>query len=138
MSISFHPQLVGEDSPEIADELKRLIDALDFSVVSTTHDFEWARQASVLLPMAAWAEEKGTYTNYAGRIQITNRSVMPPGDAQPLHVLMTELLGLSGLRIPHEPAAVFEWIGREIPLYAGFDYDAIGLLGVLPSAVPQE
>src|SRR5438477_2691747 len=56
MWISFHPQLVGDDAPEIIAELKRLIAALDFSVVSTTHDFEWARRAAVLLPMAAWAE----------------------------------------------------------------------------------
>jgi NADH-quinone oxidoreductase subunit G len=138
MWISFHPQMVGDDAPEVISELKRLIEALEFSVVSTTHDFEWARKASILIPMAAWAEEKGTYTNYAGRVQMTNRAVMPPGDAQPLHVLMAELLGLSGLQVSSDPSAIFEWIGREVPLYMGIDYDAVGLLGVLPSAAPQE
>lgn len=138
MWISFHPQLAGEDAPEIISELKRLIDALEFSVVSTTHDFEWARRASVLLPMAAWAEEKGTYTNYAGRVQIANRAVMPPGDAQPLHVLMAELLTLSGVQAPPDPSAIFDWISREVPLYAGLDYDAIGLLGATSAQAPQE
>src|SRR5947208_4449485 len=51
MWISFHPQLVGEDPPEILEDLRELIAALEFSVVSTTHDFGWARAASVLLPM---------------------------------------------------------------------------------------
>ena len=125
MWIAFHPQLVGEDAQEIIAELKRLIAALEFSVVSTTHDFEWARAASVLLPMAAWAEEKGTYTNYAGRIQITNRGVMPPGDAQPLHVMMAELLGLSGASASSDPDAIFDSISREIPKNSGMDYDSI-------------
>ncbi len=130
--ISFHPQLVGDDAREIIGELQRLIAALEFSVVSTTHDFAWAHSASVLLPMAAWTEEKGTYTNYAGRVQITQRAVMPPGDAQPLHVLMAKLL-----QVPTDPAVIFEMIGREVPAYSGLDYDTIGLLGA-PAAAPEE
>ena len=131
MWIAFHPQLVGEDAPETIAALKKLIATLEFSVVSTTHDFEWARAASVLLPMAAWAEEKGTYTNYAGRIQITNRAVMPPGDALPLHVMMAELLKLSGARTSSDPETIFNTISREIPKYAGMDYDSIGALGLM-------
>ena len=118
--------------------LKKLIAALEFTVVSTPGDFEWAHAASVLLPMAAWAEEKGTFTNYAGRVQITNRAVMPPRDAQPLHVMMAELLSLSGDKVPSEPAAIFDLIGREVPRYAGIDYDTIGPLGVMPVEMPQE
>jgi NADH-quinone oxidoreductase subunit G len=135
--ISFHPQLVGDDAPEIVDELQRLIAALEFSVVSTTHQFEWAAKASVLLPMAAWSEELGTYTNYAGRVQLTNRAVMPPGEAQPLHLMMAELLLLSGVQIPHEPAVIFELLSREVPAYGGMDYDSIGLLGAA-AAQPVE
>ena len=138
MWISFHPQLVGEDSPEIIAELKRLIDALDFSVVSTTHDFEWTRKASVRLPMAAWTEETGTYTNYAGRVQITNRAVMPPGEAQPLHVFIAGLLTLSDVQTSLEPADIFERIGAEVPMYSGIDYERIGLLGMAPAQTPQE
>ena len=138
MWISFHPQLVGDDTLEIVSEFKRLIDALEFSVVSTTHRFDWAAKASVQMPMAAWAEEQGTFTNYAGRVQISNRAVMPPGDAQPLHILMAELLELSGLQVPREPAAIFERMRLEIPLYSGIDYDSIGPLGVAPLQTPQE
>jgi NADH-quinone oxidoreductase subunit G len=138
MWISFHPQLVGEDAPDIIVELRRLVDALEFSVVSTTHQFAWAQKASVLLPMAAWAEEKGTYTNYAGRVQITNRAIMPPGAAQPLHVFMAKLLELSGIQVSREPSAIFDWIGREVPLYSGMGYDALGPLGIAPAPAPQE
>jgi predicted molibdopterin-dependent oxidoreductase YjgC len=138
MWISFHPQLVGDDPPEVIAELKRLIDALEFSVVSTTHDFEWARNASVRVPMVAWAEETGTFTNYAGRVQITNRAVQPLGDALPLHGMMAELLELSDVRVSPEPSAIFEWISRDVPLYSGLRYDSIGLSGVVPAPAPQE
>lgn len=138
MWISFHPQMVGEDAPAILEELRQLISALDFSVVSTTHDFEWARQASVLIPMASWAEEQGTFTNYTGRIQITNRAVMPPGSAQPLHVIMAELLQLAGVEASRDPKSIFEWISREIPAYTDTNYDTIGLLGTAPVPTPQE
>jgi NADH-quinone oxidoreductase subunit G len=138
MWIAFHPQLVGVDAPEIIQELQRLLAALEFSVVSTTHTFEWASGASVLLPMAAWSEEEGTYTNYAGRVQITNRAVIPPGSALPLHIMLAEMLSLSGVDVAHEPSAIFQWITREVPAYAGMDYDAIGSMGTAAAPAPQE
>jgi formate dehydrogenase major subunit len=138
MWISFHPQLVGEDAAEAIAELKSLIAALEFSVVSTPHDFDWAREASVLIPMAAWAEETGTYTNYAGRVQLAKRAVQPPGEAQPLHALMAELLELSGVDVSANPNVIFEWLSREVPLYAGMNYDTLGVLGMAPAQTPQE
>lgn len=137
MWIAFHPQLVGEDAPEIIEDLRQLIASLEFSVVSTTHEFEWARQATFLVPMASWAEEKGTYTNYAGRIQMTNRAVMPPGDALPLHVYMSDLLKLSGIQVSADPGAIFDWITREVAAYNGLDYDAVGLSGAAPAQPVQ-
>jgi NADH-quinone oxidoreductase subunit G len=133
MWIAFHPQMVGEDAPEIIEGLRQLIGALEFSVVSTTHDFDWAKKASILLPMASWAEENGTYTNYAGRVQRTNRAVMPVGEAQPLHVMMSELLSLAEVQVSTDPSAIFEWMSREVPAYKDMDYDTIGLLGMAPA-----
>jgi NADH-quinone oxidoreductase subunit G len=131
--IVFHPQLVGDDPAETISELRQLLAALEFSVVSTTHDFDWTHTASIRVPMAAWAEEKGTYTNYSGRVQITTRAVMPPGDALPLHVMMVEMLKLSNVQVTTDPGTIFEWLGRETPMYAGMDYDSISLLGQLPA-----
>jgi predicted molibdopterin-dependent oxidoreductase YjgC len=88
--------------------------------------------------MASWAEEKGTYTNYDGRIQITNRAVLPPGDAQPLHVMIAELLNRSNSPVSDDPATIFEAIAREVSRYDGLDYDAIGPLGAMPAEAPQE
>jgi predicted molibdopterin-dependent oxidoreductase YjgC len=80
--------------------------------------------------MAGWAEETGTYTNFAGRVQITNRAVDPLGHAQPLHTMMSKLLAQTGTPVSSDPAAVFEWIAREVAGYAGMDYESIGPLGI--------
>jgi predicted molibdopterin-dependent oxidoreductase YjgC len=132
MWIAFHPQLVGADAAEVIAQIQRLIAALEFSVISTTHQFEWARKATIQLPMAAWAEEKGTFTNYAGRVQISARAVSPPGEALPLHVMMVEMLKRSNIQVSKDPAAIFEWLAREVGSYHGLDYDMIGPLGALP------
>ena len=138
MWISFHPQLVGDDPQNSLAGLEKLIASLEFSVVSTTHEFPWMAGATVVLPMAGWAEETGTYTNYAGRVQLGNHAVQPPGEALPLHRLMSTLLGLSGIQVSPDPAAIFEWIAREVPPYAGMDYDSIGPLGMQGSYAPKQ
>jgi NADH-quinone oxidoreductase subunit G len=134
MWIAFHPQLVGEDAPAITSGLESLLGALEFSVVSTTHRFEWASKASVLLPMAAWAEETGAYTNFDGRVQLTRRAVAPPGEAVPLHAMMAGLLTLSGVQVSPDPAAIFEWLARETPAYSGLTHEALGALGIRTAA----
>ena len=130
MWIAFHPQLVGDDAADTLGKLQQLIHALDYSVVSTTHEFSWAADATVLLPMAAWAEETGTYTNYAGRVQIARRAVAPAGESLPLHTMMSQLLGFSGIQVSPDSAAIFEWMARETPVYSGMSYEALGKLGL--------
>jgi NADH-quinone oxidoreductase subunit G len=130
MWIAFHPQLVGEDAPDVVSNLDRLLRALDYSVVSTTHEFAWTANATVVLPMAGWAEETGTYTNYAGRVQIANRAVAPAGESLPLHTMMSQLLGFSGTQVSPDPAAIFDWMARETPAYSGMTHAALGSLGL--------
>ena len=107
-------------------------------MVSTPFDFEWARKASILLPMAAWSEETGTYTNYAGRVQIANCGIKTTGNIWPLHRLMATMLRLSGERVADDPAAIFEAIASDVPRYAEMNYDLIGPLGALPVGRPGQ
>jgi NADH-quinone oxidoreductase subunit G len=130
MWISFHPQLVGEDDPVVLSSLERLLRGLEYSVVSTTHEFLWTTNASVVLPMAAWAEESGTYTNFSGRVQIANRAVAPAGESRPLYTMMSQLLGFAGTQVTPDPAAIFDWMARETPAYSGMTHAALGSLGL--------
>jgi NADH-quinone oxidoreductase subunit G len=127
--ITFHPQLVGEDPPEVIDALKRILSAVEFSAVATTHAFDWTRLASAVLPMAAWSEETGTYTNYAGRVQLARRAVAPAGKSRPLAHLIAGLLSLRGESMPGQPDAIFAMLAREVESYRGLDYETIGPLG---------
>jgi NADH-quinone oxidoreductase subunit G len=129
MWIAFHPQLVGEDAADVVSNLERLLRALDYCVVSTTHEFPWMANATTVLPMAAWAEETGTYTNYAGRVQIANRAVAPAGESLPLHTMMSQLLSFSGTQVSPDPPAIFDWMARETPAYSGMTHSALGSLG---------
>jgi NADH-quinone oxidoreductase subunit G len=138
MWIAFHPQMVGEDQLTVLEHLARLIDLLEFSVVSTTHPFPWLAKASIVLPMAAWAEENGTYTNFAGRVQLTKRAVSPPGAALPLHRMISEMLRADGVEVEPKPDAIFEWLSSETPAYAGLHYDALGPLGCQRVEASQE
>jgi hypothetical protein len=50
---------------------------------------------------------------------------------------MAELLILSGVDVPRDPAPIFESMSREVPVYTGMDYDSIGALGASVQT-PQE
>ena len=75
--------------------------------------------ASVILPMAAFAETAGSFVNTEGRLQAVYATVNPPGEARPgwkiLRVLGT-LLGLPGFELDSvEEARAACLNGREIP-----------------------
>ena len=51
---------------------------------------------------------------------------------------MSELLHLFGVQVSSDPAAIFEWLSREMPAYGNLDYEAIGLMGTATAATPEE
>lgn len=94
--IYFKPLIgrAGDDEKEtlIAD----LVDALEYSVVIAPYKANWQKAASVLLPVAAWTEEEGTYTNYQGRVQFAGQAMLAEGDAMPAWEVFAGLLYASG------------------------------------------
>jgi hypothetical protein len=51
--------------------------------------------------------------------------------------MMSIMLGLSGVQVSNDPAAIFEWMTRETKGYTGLSYMALGALGV-PTAQETE
>jgi len=64
----------------------------EFVVYQGTEETEAMAYASVVLPMAAPAEQDGTWTNCEGRVQGLSRAVAPPGEAKPAWRIFSELL----------------------------------------------
>jgi len=69
----------------------RAVESVDFLVHCDVLKSEMLDHADVVLPLAAWAEEDGTYLNCERRISLARRAVAPPGEARPALWVFTEL-----------------------------------------------
>jgi len=97
-----------------------LVGRLEYSVVLATHKAEWHTAASVVLPVAGWSEEEGTYTNFHGRVQFAGKAVEPGGNALPLWEVFAMLLHASGAESPWmAPAQVFSSMAENEAAYRG-------------------
>jgi predicted molibdopterin-dependent oxidoreductase YjgC len=109
-----------------------LVEALEYSVVLASHKADWQREASVMLPVAAWSEEDGTYTNYQGRVQYAGSAIEPPGDALPVWEVFSRLLQASGVtQLWLSAFDVLSTMADSIPAFRGISVDRTRLPGVL-------
>jgi NADH-quinone oxidoreductase subunit G len=121
--VLYLPPLVGEEDPATLTALGGLLRGVPFSVVLTTHEATWLSAASLVLPVAAWSEVEGTYTNYDGRVQQFNRALQPPGQARPASDVLVGLLDRAGwLRGASSPGDLFAKLASEVPAYTGLSY----------------
>jgi assimilatory nitrate reductase catalytic subunit len=89
----------------VTEQLRRL----DLLVVADSVPSETAQLADVVLPVAQWAEERGTMTSLEGRILRRRRAVSPPqGVWTDLEVLsaLAARLGREAKEFPADPDAV--------------------------------
>jgi predicted molibdopterin-dependent oxidoreductase YjgC len=124
---------VKRDSAQVAEaKLAELVRALDYSVVLASQISDWHGEASVVLPIAAWSEEDGTYTNYEGRVQMAGKAVEPPGDALPAWEVFAMLIHHGGQPSPWMSAAeVFAELSREGEAFQGLKLRDAALPGVV-------
>jgi predicted molibdopterin-dependent oxidoreductase YjgC len=116
--IYFKP-LVRREGDEAAELLlAELVNALEYSVVLASHKADWQSAASAVLPVAAWSEEEGSYTNYQGRVQLAGKAVEPGGDILPVWEVFAMLLHASGAKSPWmSPDDVFLTLIESVPTY---------------------
>jgi NADH-quinone oxidoreductase subunit G len=131
--VMYFKPLVRRDSDDEAErQISELIGALEYSVVLATHQADWQAAASVLLPVAAWSEEDGTYTNFQGRVQLAGRAIEPGGDALPVWEVFAMLLHASGTESPWMSAAdVFATMTEQEAAYRDIGLEQTRLPGVL-------
>jgi predicted molibdopterin-dependent oxidoreductase YjgC len=117
---------------EVEGRIFELIDMLEYSVVLAAHRAEWQASASVLLPVAAWSEEDGTYTNFQGRVQFAGKAIEPGGDALPVWEVFAMLLHASGAESPWMSAQdVFSSLTASEAAYRGLTIDQTRLPGAI-------
>src|SRR5690606_7602670 len=59
-------------------------------------------RADLILPAAAYTEKNATYVNLEGRVQLTARSVFPPGDAKEDWTILRALSPFVGHKLPYD------------------------------------
>jgi NADH-quinone oxidoreductase subunit G len=93
--------------------------------------------ATVVLPIANFAEEEGTVTNLRGRVQRFTQARQAPGETRPSWLVLGDLLGAMGNRSSFFlPSDVFSQLAATNSAFAGLSYDSIGFKG-LPLATAK-
>jgi NADH-quinone oxidoreductase subunit G len=108
-----------------------LLAKLDTLVVSDIHANETTKLAHFVLPGAAHAEKRGSFTNGKGRVQKFMKAVEAPGDARAewefLHDLVHNVTGQNGF-VTIE--GLFNQMAKEVPAFNGLTWQALGDTGV--------
>ncbi|MFL5575417.1 MAG: molybdopterin-dependent oxidoreductase [Gemmatimonadaceae bacterium] len=121
-------ELRGRDANVLA---ARAADAAAVIVIGTTLP-AWAQGARVVLPIANFAEEEGTFTNLRGRVQRFLQARAAPGLARPSWYVLGDLLAALDAGSPGYVVAadVFAALAAARPEFAGLSYDTLGLRGL--------
>ena len=116
-------ELAGADAGAVAN-------ASAIVVIGTTLP-AWARHAAaVVLPIATFAEEEGTFTNLRGRVQRFFQAKATEGFARPSWFVLSDLLAALGDGPGYFLASdVFAALAAAQPEFAGMSYDTLGLRG---------
>ena len=130
--IYFRPLVSRPSDDEAEGRILELVEELDYSVVLAAHKADWQSSADVVLPVAAWSEEDGTYTNFEGRVQLAGKAVEPGGDALPVWEVFAMLLHASGAQSPWMSAEdVFATMTEGTGAFAGINLSQTRLPGVV-------
>ena len=133
--VYFKPLVHRAGDADAEARMAELVSALEYSVVLAAHKADWQTGASCVLPVAAWSEEDGTYTNYQGRVQLADKAVEPGGDILPVWEVFAMLLHASGAESRWMTADdVFRTLTESVAAYSQVTLDQRRLPGALATA----
>jgi NADH-quinone oxidoreductase subunit G len=113
-----------------AQVTRQALERVPFLVVLDTDQHEPAQFADTVLPIAAYTESDGTFTNHKRRVQLLRAAVRPPGEARAGWLCLAELLArLTSAPPLDSAAAVFAALAADCPAYSGLDYTSLGAGG---------
>ena len=115
-----------------ASDVTAALERVGTIVYTGTNDNGTSERATVVLPMAAWVERDGTFTNFLGRVQRFRAAVEPLGDALAGWDLFGRVLGaLGGTVAGGRAERWFRELTHAVPAFAGLSYQSIGDAGAM-------
>jgi NADH-quinone oxidoreductase subunit G len=111
-------------------EFVRAFGALDYLLVLESDANETGQMANQILPIGAYPEIDGSFTNFKGRVQRLAQAFPPPGQALPALDAIARLgRALDGAARPATAEAVFAEIASVAPPFAGMTLAGLGAEG---------
>jgi NADH-quinone oxidoreductase subunit G len=91
------------------------------------HQTPGSRAAHFVLPITTYAEQEGTFTNHAGRVQRFWPALTAPGMARPAWLVLGALVAeLTQQAAPRSAAEAFASLSDAVSAYADLTYDVLG------------
>ena len=118
------PMMVVPD----VNNVKRVLQNMNFLVVQDIFLTEIARLAHVVLPAATWVEREGTHTFVDRRVQKINKLIDTPGETKPDWLIVSQLAERMGHKDKFSFSSageIFEEIRSCIPQYKGITYERL-------------
>jgi NADH-quinone oxidoreductase subunit G len=111
-----HPWLMSDAVAAIAAERKVAVLARYGTPLVTS--------ASIVLPLASWAETEGTYTSSTGRVQLARRALHPRGQARVAWEVVHELAVELGIEQERAVSAriLFAEMAAEVAAFSGMTW----------------
>ena len=111
---------------------------LDHLVVQDLFVTETAFHADVILPVSAFAEKSGTFTNNEGRTQALRKFREPAFDARSNLAIFDFIAALREQPLqPSTETAIFDEMTRLVPAYDGLTREGLGADGAFTTSAPQ-
>jgi NADH-quinone oxidoreductase subunit G len=136
----FEHDLLDSDWP--AAETRQALERVETLIWSGANANATSAVAQLVLPLAAWPERDGTYTNFLGRVQRFRAAVEPLGEAR----AGWEVIGrvLAALGAPAGAGRAEHWfreLAKSVAAFAGLSYQTIGdtgamVAGAAPTTAP--
>jgi NADH-quinone oxidoreductase subunit G len=125
-----------------AAETRQALERVETLIWSGANANATSALAHHVLPLAAWPERDGTFTNFLGRVQRFRAAVEPLGEARAGWDVLGRVLAATGGPAPRTRAEHwFRELARSVAAYAGMTYQTIGdggamIAGAAPTTAP--
>jgi NADH-quinone oxidoreductase subunit G len=121
----------GNVDMQLTGRQRELLAKLELLVVFDVVQSPLAEWAQIILPVAYFAENDGTYVNYNGQVQRIRPALKPEGDTKPGWLALSELYYKRAANMGFGSAAdVFISLADDVAAFSGMTYFKLGESGL--------